>query len=152
MAYTTTPKEDPARRNKHTVFNLTRRTDGELIGPDLPKDKAWHRETREWWDMWRRSPIAPLLEESDWMALKRTAILHSDFWFGTLPPTQQVSYSAEIRRVESMYGATVEDRLKLRMRIINDSDAAKAEAEGTPVISGVNYSAMFDDDGDDNDS
>lgn len=142
MANTAIPKEDPARRNKHTVLNLPRR-DGTLIGPELPKDKAWHPQTREWWDMWRRSPIAPLLEESDWNALKRTAILHSEFWFGTLPPTQQVSFAAEIRRVESMYGATVEDRLKLRMRIINESEAPKEN--GTPKNPSINYEALMED-------
>ena len=142
MAYTTPPKEDPARRNKHTVFNLTRRSDDKLIGPDLPKTKAWHEETKMWWDMWRRSPIAPLLEESDWNALKRTAILHSEFWHGTLPPTQQVSFAAEIRRVESMYGATVEDRLKLRMKILEPSKDGTPEDSQTDN-STIDYSALL---------
>lgn len=147
MAYTTTPKEDPARRNKHTVFNLVRRTDGELIGPDLPKGKAWHPETKAWWDMWRRSAIAPYLEETDWSALRRTALLHSDLWHGTLPPTQQVSFSAEIRRVESMYGATVEDRLKLRMKI-NDSDGSEQTKSETPKNPVIDYSALLGDEDD----
>lgn len=152
MAYTTVPKEDPARRNKHTVFTLTRRNDGKLIGPELPKSKAWHPETKEWWDMWRRSAIAPLLEESDWNALRRTAVLHSEFWFGTLPPTQMVSFAAEIRRVESMYGATVEDRLKLRMKINDpegtpDSDGTP-NGNGTPNNPSINYEALMGEDDD----
>lgn len=146
MANTTVPKEDPARRNKHTVLNLPRR-DGTLIGPDLPKDKAWHPETREWWDMWRKSPIAPLLEESDWLALRRTALLHSELWFGLLPPTQVVSYSAEIRRVESMYGATVEDRMKLRMKFTDGTP--EKDKEGTPKNPQVDYSSLLEDDTDD---
>lgn len=148
MAYSQqVPKENPARNNKHAVITLPRRTDNELIGPDLPKDKPWHPETREWWDTWRRHPIAPMLEETDWNTLKRTAILHSEFWFGTLPPTQQVSFAAEIRRVETMYGATVEDRLKLRMKFAEPNGTP--ESNETPTNPQVDYSALLEDDEDD---
>jgi hypothetical protein len=150
MAYSQqVPKENPARNNKHVVITLPRRTDDKLIGPDLPKGKAWHEETKKWWDTWRKHPIAPMLEETDWNTLKRTAILHSDFWFGLLPPTQQVSYAAEIRRVETMYGATVEDRLKLRMKFV-DSDGTPngSNDNGTPKNPQVDYSALLGDEDD----
>lgn len=143
------PKENPARNNKHTYITLPRR-DGTLIGPDLPKGRVWHEETKMWWDMWRKHPIAPMLEESDWLALKKTAVLHNEFWYGTLPPTQQVSFHAEIRRVETMYGATVEDRLKLRMKFTDPDKDGTPDGNGTPENPQINYAALLEDD--DNDS
>ena len=147
MANTTLPKEDPARRNKHTVISLPRR-DKTLIGPELPKDKPWHPRTREWWDMWRRHEIAPMLEETDWSVLMNAAVLHSEFWFGTLPPTQMVSYHAEMRRVTSMFGATVEDRLKLRMKFVDEDKAGTPKGNGTPTNPSVNYEALMEDEDD----
>lgn len=138
------PKENPARNNKHTTIILQRRNDDKLYGPDLPKDKAWHEETKAWYRMWRRHPIAPQLEESDWFTLKSACVLHSEFWFGTLPPTQMVSYHAEMRRVASMFGATVEDRLKLRMKFAPAEDGTPdSEKEGTPKKNS-NYEALFE--------
>lgn len=137
------PKENPARNNKHQTLSLPRR-DGTLIGPELPKDKPWHPQTRLWWDMWRRHEIAPFLEDSDWSVLLNTAVLHSEFWFGTLPPTQMVSYHAEMRRVTSMFGATVEDRLKLRMKFVDSEEGTPEKTkDGTPKKTS-NYEAMFE--------
>ena len=146
MAYSQQiPKENPARNNKHSSIVLERR-DGTLIGPELPKGRAWHEQTKEWWDMWRRHEIAPMLEESDWSVLKTAAVLHSEFWFGTLPPTQMVSFHAEMRRVTSMFGATVEDRLKLRIKFAEPLEGTpNSKEKGTPKKTS-NYEALFDGD------
>lgn len=138
------PKENPARRNKPSIPDtiLVRRQDDKLIGPDLPKNKAWHPQTREWWDMWRRHEIAPKLEPSDWQHLLDTALLHNEYWLGTLPPASMVSYAGEIRRRVAAFGATLEDRLKLRIKFAEPT--SEDSKNGTPK-NHVDYSKMLED-------
>lgn len=144
MARTIIPKENPARRNKHTELTLERR-DGTLIGPELSWTIDWHPETREWWDTWRRSEIAPMLEESDWAELKNTALLHHRIWSNEKLSVAQVSAAlAEIRQRVAKFGATYEDRLKLRIKF---ADASIREDKANPIITNrVNYEEMLRDD------
>lgn len=135
------PKENPARRNKPAIPDtILERRDGTLIGPGLPRDKAWSRQTREWWDMWRKHEIAPKLEPSDWQHLLDTALLHNEYWLGTLPPASMVSYAGEIRRRSAAFGATLEDRLKLRIKF---ADQKEKTEDKTSTASSVNYKAIF---------
>ena len=135
------PKDNPARRNKPAIPDtILHRRDGTLIGPELPDSKSWSAQTREWWDMWRRHEIAPKLEESDWQHLLDTALLHNEYWLGTLPAASMVSYAAEIRRRVAAFGATLEDRLKLRIKF---AEPEKDEA-GTPKQNSVDYSSLVE--------
>jgi hypothetical protein len=137
------PKDNPARRNAPAIPDtiLTRR-DGTLIGPELPRNKAWSAQTREWWDMWRRHEIAPKLEPSDWMHLLDTALLHSAYWDGSLKPSEMISSAAEIRRRVAAFGATLEDRLKLRIKF---AESGKKDEAGTPKQNSVDYSSLVED-------
>lgn len=144
MAYSQQiPKENPARRNKPSIPDtiLIRRKDDELIGPDLPKTKAWCSETKEWWDMWRKHEIAPKLEPSDWETLKGVAVLHNEFWIGAVPPATMVSLWSEIRRGVAAFGATLEDRLKLRIKFA-DNEESKSKSE--PKRRSVDYSSLLE--------
>lgn len=132
MARTVIPKEDPARRNKHTELILDRR-DGSLIGPDLSWTIDWNHKTREWWDAWRRSAIAPMLEETDWEELENTALIHHNIWNNPkLSVAQMAAALAEIRQRVAKYGATYEDRLKLRIKF---ADASIREDQANPILS-----------------
>lgn len=139
------PKENPARRNKPSIPDtiLARRTDNELIGPELPKGRAWCKETKEWWDMWRRHDIAPKLEQTDWSHLLDTALLHNEYWIGGLQPASMISYASEIRRRVASFGATLEDRLKLRIKF---ADAEAIKNDKTPRNREVNYEALVGND------
>ena len=139
------PKDSDKRKNKPALNDtvLVRRNDDKLIGPDLPLGKAWCKETRQWWDMWRRHEMAPKMEPSDWMHLLDTALLHNEYWMGVLPAAQMVSYAAEIRRRVAAFGATLEDRLKLRIKFAN-SDENVPNEDGTPKTPGVDYSSLME--------
>jgi hypothetical protein len=131
MAYTVLPKENPQRRNKHTELTLDRR-DGTLIGPELSWTIDWHPQTREWWDTWRRSEIAPMLENSDWDFLQDTALIHHDIWNNQrMSVAQKTNALAEIRQRVAKFGATYEDRLKLRIKF---ADASIKEDQANPLI------------------
>lgn len=122
------PKEDKVRRNKDGWAEREIVYPDELRGFELPQvqmeDKyggsyvfEWHSRTKEWWDKWRRSPQASVMEDSDWEGLLECAVLHTTFWNGGLKPTELANLSAQISRRVASYGATFEDRRKLRLSI-----------------------------------
>lgn len=144
MAYTVLPKENPARNNKHTVTILDRRDDDELIGPDLHWSVDWHPKTREWWDTWRRTEIATLLEDSDWEFLQDTAFLHHRVYNDRSSIAQVTAAMAEIRQRVAKFGATFEDRLKLRIKFA-DTQVAENKAGNLPVgVKKVDYEALME--------
>lgn len=98
--------------------------DGELRGPDLPEGLAWHERTRAWWDTWRRSPQAQTFTATDWDFLLDTAMLHSELWSGN------AGVAAELRLRASKFGATPEDRLRLKLQIDTDAEAAPKQKAG----------------------
>jgi hypothetical protein len=143
MAYTVLPKENPARRNKHDSITLERRTDDVLIGPDLSWTIDWHPKTRAWWDAWRRSPQALMFEETDWEELESAALIHHHIWNNPKISVAQLSAGlAELRQRVAKFGATYEDRLKLRMKF---ADASIKEDKANPIIEKrVNYKEMME--------
>lgn len=136
------PKENPQRRNKHTELVLEHR-DGTLIGPELSWTIDWNHKTREWWDAWRRSAIAPMLEETDWEELENTALIHHNIWnnSGKLSVAQMAAALAEIRQRVAKYGATYEDRLKLRIKF---ADASIKEDKANPPVKVQNLDDLFE--------
>ncbi len=85
--------------------------DGKKHGPELPDTFEWPKATLDWWDIWRTSPQASLFTETDWSFLLDTAILHGEFWSGNR------SLAAELRLRVAKFGATPEDRARLRLDI-----------------------------------
>lgn len=133
MAYTVIPKENPARNNKHQNITLERRTDNIPIGPELSDTVEWHPKTKEWWHTWRMAPIAPLLEDTDWEELELAALAHHKIWttINRISIAQMTTGLAEIRQRVAKFGATYEDRLKLRIKL---SDATIKEDKANPVV------------------
>jgi hypothetical protein len=81
--------------------------------PPLPRiaGRRWLAVTRSWYRDWCRSPQASLFIATDWNALHRLALLVDEFWRGEL------RHAGEIRQLESKLGATVDDRMRLRLRV-----------------------------------
>lgn len=143
MARTVIPKENPARRNKHDSITLDRRDDGSVIGPDLSWTIDWHPKTREWWDAWRMSPQAVMFERTDWEELENAALIHHNVWNNPKISVAQLSAGlAELRQRVAKFGATYEDRLKLRMKF---ADVNIKEDKANPILhSRVNYQDMME--------
>lgn len=86
--------------------------DGRLRGPDLPEDVEWHPRTVTWWQTWRLSAQAQTWQDTDWDFLLDTAVLHSAFWSG------KRDVAAELRLRVAKFGATTEDRMRLRVQAV----------------------------------
>jgi len=93
--------------------------DGELHGPELPDTHDWPPATLAWWKTWRECALAPKFTATDWSFLLDTAVLHADFWLGNR------ALASELRLRVAKFGATVEDRARLKVEI-GDPDKPKA--------------------------
>jgi hypothetical protein len=123
--------KDPSeviRRNKPQQITVLQ-ADGFVYGPDLPEKfvhTEWHpkegpetsvhdwpEQTRIWWDVWRRSAQAAVMGETDWCFMLETAVLHAMYWMGD----HRTSLAAEIRARVAKFGATPDDRQRLRVAV-----------------------------------
>jgi hypothetical protein len=97
--------------------------------PTLPDDIEWHARTRDWWQMWARSPQAIGFTETDWSFLLDTALMHHAMW-----SKGQWTLAAEVRLRVAKFGATPEDRARLRM-VFADADEKDEKRAGTAATS-----------------
>ena len=111
--------KDPSerrRRNKPDTPEAVVQADGKLVGPELsddvlPGERVWPEPTRTWWETWRRSAQAKTFTETDWSFLLDTAVYHAQFWSGDL------SVGPELRLRAAKFGATPEDRMRLKLSV-----------------------------------
>lgn len=106
--------KDPSkrrRRNADPVPTTVVEPDDEVRGPDLPGGVEWPMPTLAWWETWRASAQAKTFTQTDWDFLTDTALLHARFWAG------DAKVGAELRLRVAKFGATPEDRARLRMQI-----------------------------------
>lgn len=96
--------------------------DGELRGPDLPEGD-WSSRTLAWWETWRRSPQAQTFADTDWDFLIDTAYLHNALAQG------DTGLAAELRIRVAKFGATPEDRMRLKIAIDRDVEAVPVVAK-----------------------
>lgn len=71
---------------------------------------VWPKVTTDWWKMWKDSPLSKEFTTTDWSELRDTALLHARFWAG------EVKVASEIRLRTAKFGATPEDRARLRIQ------------------------------------
>jgi len=89
--------------------------DDELRGPDLPDvvgEDGWHSRTVAWWLTWRKSAQAQNFTETDWDFLIDTALMHHTMW-----SKGRWEFAAELRLRSAKFGATPEDRMRLKIQI-----------------------------------
>lgn len=97
--------------------------DGELITESTPY--VWAPLTREWWQMWADSALAVDFTSTDWSELRDTALLHSEYWRGSF------KLAGELRLRTAKFGATPEDRARLRITFAQ-ADEAEAKPAAQP--------------------
>lgn len=115
------PKEQRRRRNADPVAEVPLSSDGSLRGPTLNTatgTAAWSKQTKSWWETWRRSPQSAVFLETDWQRLAMLAPLVEQYWQN--PESKILS---EIRLNEERLGATVVDRQRARMKVEEPKDA-----------------------------
>lgn len=133
MASGPPPSDNPIRRNK-PAQKLVIAADGKKRGFNLPPlvdsegnpDGDWHPMTKKWWNSWRTSPQASqMLSEPDWMFLLDTALMHHQMW-----SRGKWEFASEIRLRVQKFGATPEDRQRLRQEIHVEEIAPVGTASG----------------------
>lgn len=101
--------------------------DGELV------EFMWPARTQEWWRMWAESPLAADFTSTDWSELLDTAVLHARFWRG------DVKLASELRLRVAKFGATPEDRMRLRVQVEPGASRPKRDP-----VSGVSPGRVTD--------
>lgn len=106
------PASTRARRNKPVVADRVINVSPEAQ-PGLPDHpllgERWPPRTVAWWHMWASSPLAAEFTANDWSELLDTAVLHAAYWTGRL------DMAGELRLRVAKFGATPEDRARLRI-------------------------------------
>lgn len=128
----TIPKDPASRRRRNAApVPVVITPDDEIRGPELPVDvlpdhEEWHPRTRDWWRTWRRSPQAQSFTATDWDFLIDTALMHHTMWL-----KGRWEFASELRLRAAKFGATPEDRLRLRMQVA--APDAKPAGEAKPA-------------------
>lgn len=127
------PAQSKRRRNADPVPVQTVIADGVVHGFDLPEgvlpdDQAWHPQTVALWEALRRSPLLAEEPELGWQFLIDTALMHHTMW-----AKGRWEFASEVRLRLAKYGATPEDRMRLRVKVTTPEQAEKAEAAPTPT-------------------
>ena len=120
------PASQRRRRNVDPVPTVEVVEDDELRGPDLPEGIEWPARTQVWWDTWRASAQAQTFTPTDWDFLLDTALLHAEMWSGN------AAVAAELRLRVAKFGATPEDRARLRIQVTDAPPAATPAKTATP--------------------
>lgn len=127
-------------RARDTAVRDVVKSDGKIGGTELPegvlgKDKdgndvAWHPVTLQWWDDWRESPQGVrMITNVDWGFLLDTALMHHNMW-----ANGRWDFAAEVRLRVAKFGATPEDRARLKIEIeIPEQYQAGNSGNGTNV-------------------
>lgn len=130
------PADQRARRNKDVIPLRIVEQEEQVEQPLLPTDIDWHPQTVVWWLMWGDSPLSVDFTTTDWSYLLETALIHTAFWNGAL------DRGAELRLRAAKFGATPEDRARLRIQVVTaDTVEAEAEAKGNVPSSRGRYTA-----------
>lgn len=83
-----------------------------LFGPELPEGIEWHVQTRALWDALRRSPLLEHEPDLGWQFLIDTALMHHEMW-----TRGKWEFASEVRLRVAKFGATPEDRMRLKVKI-----------------------------------
>lgn len=95
------------------------------LPPKRPNGQLWPGQTRKWWRMWGENAQAPAFTAEDWSELLDTAVIHARLW-----GEGDVRVAAELRLRVAKFGATPEDRARLR---ITFAAADRADTPEKPV-------------------
>lgn len=132
--------KDPSKRARRNAepFSMRVITADPTSQPDLPvlylpgvdgkkKRFAWPEATKRWWRMWGDSPLASEFTANDWSELLDTALLHAQFWSG------DTKVAGELRLRVAKFGATPEDRARLRIQFAaaDEADEKRTKPQGS---------------------
>lgn len=139
--------KNPKKRGGHSPGEPFRVILAEpMAQPDLPTvhievdgtlvEFTWPAVTQEWWRMWAESPLSAEFTASDWSFLLDTALLHARMWMGN------TSAAAELRLRVAKFGATPEDRARLRITFAQADEADEKRGTRQPSTARDRYQGL----------
>ncbi len=137
------PKDPSKRRRRNAAEPETTITpDDELRGPELPagvlgeedgEPVQWHPMTQLWWDSWRGSAQAQTFVQTDWLFLIDTALMHHTMW-----AKGRWEFASEVRLRAAKFGATPEDRARLKLKVDDPTNAPQKPAQRPDGVTDIN--------------
>lgn len=137
------PKDPTKRRRRNATDPETTITrDDELRGPELPagvlgeedgEPVQWHPMTQLWWDSWRVSAQAQTFVQTDWLFLIDTALMHHTMW-----AKGRWEFASEVRLRAAKFGATPEDRARLKLKVDDPQNARQRPAQRADGVTDIN--------------
>lgn len=112
------PKENAIRRNKHdhAVEISTEKQPGRSLNKTLGISTGG---AKRFWKTWSESPQSATWIETDWIELEITTVLVDQLYQG------DYKLAGEIRQRVAKWGATNEDRARLRMKLEEEAEEQK---------------------------
>lgn len=122
--------KDPNRRVRRNADPVPLRTYAarRVDQPPLPDGVEWHPMTIRWWRDWAEMPQAEEFTALDWSFLLDTALLHTAYWAGNFKA------AAEVRLRVAKYGATPEDRARLRIQFADADEKDDRPKQGSSYV------------------
>jgi hypothetical protein len=122
-----TPKENAVRKNKHE-YEVELSPEAQP-GRPLPKYlPVTTNAAKHFWKTWSQSPQSATWMETDWLELESTTLLVDQLYLG------ETKVAGEIRQRVAKWGATNEDRARLRMKFEKPEEGSeKPSAETTDL-------------------
>ncbi|MFD8088961.1 hypothetical protein ACFWB7_02155 [Streptomyces solisilvae] len=109
------------RRNKHE--HATELDNAAQAGREMPRGLGISTAgAKRFWRTWSTAPQTQTWAETDWTELEITTKLVDELYRGEL------KHASEIRMRVAKWGATVEDRSRLRMKLEDDPEEKPEEA------------------------
>lgn len=110
------PKPDDKLVSRHPKVAM-RVIQGALVAPQPPLPAIrWPKRTIEWWEMWGESPLTAEFTANDWSELLDTAFIHATMWSRKSSTNERMNAARELRQRAAKFGATPEDRVRLRIQ------------------------------------
>jgi hypothetical protein len=89
--------------------------------------------TVAWWQTWRESPQASTFTATDWSFLIDTALMHNSMW-----SKGQWTLAAEVRLRAAKFGATPEDRARLKLKVDEPNSGPQTPVQRPENVSDIN--------------
>lgn len=130
------PKGKRARDRDTPEFEDVADT-GELHGPPLPDGvlpdgEPWHPQTVALWESLRRSPLLANEPDLGWQFLIDTALMHHTMW-----TKGKWEFASEVRLRVAKFGATPEDRMRLKVKIATPRDPQQQTGQSKATVTDI---------------
>lgn len=124
------PNPNARRRNSVDTSHLE-----EYTGPidrrltKLPNRQKFSAEAQLYWDTWANSEQAKWFTPTDWLALRVNVRLYQKFL-----DTDSHFVAAELRQREALLGATIGDRMRLKVHALRAQQKQNREVDTRATV------------------